>query len=32
MKRILMAVLVAFMLVCLVQAQRSEIVSDPTPV
>jgi hypothetical protein len=32
MKRILMAVMVAFALVCLVEAQRSEITPDPAPV
>jgi hypothetical protein len=32
MKRIFAAVLVAFSLVCLVKAQRSEITPDPTPV
>ena len=32
MKRILMAVLVAFVLGCLVEAQRSEPAPDPTPI
>jgi hypothetical protein len=32
MKRILMVVLMAFALVCLVEAQRSEITPDPAPV
>jgi hypothetical protein len=32
MKRILMAVLMAFTLVCLVEAQRSEITPDPAPI
>ena len=32
MKRISVAILVAFALVCLVEAQRSEITPDPTPV
>jgi hypothetical protein len=32
MKRILMSVLVAFALVCLVEAQRNEPIPDPTPI
>ena len=32
MKRIFAAVMVAFALVCLVEAQRSEITPDPAPV